>query len=153
MGNISDIIESFLKNTIELSDNYVIEIQRAALAEKFQCVPSQINYVISTRFSQDKGYLVESKRGGGGYIRIRKIQINSNELFFNNLNTIVGYEIDQATANDVLKRLYEEKFISDTEYELVKIVIARETLNLPLPARDIIRSNIMRAALKIFFSE
>lgn len=152
MGNISDIIEEFLKNAIELSDNYIIEVQRVALAEKFQCVPSQINYVISTRFSHDKGYLVESKRGGGGYIRIKKLKINCSNVFYESLNNVIGFEIDQTTAIKVLNRLHEEKYMSETEYELIKIIIARETLNLPLPARDIIRANVMRAVTKIILS-
>ena len=74
MRNISDIIESYLKQVLEMSEKEIVEIKRNEIADKFQCVPSQINYVINTRFTIEKGYVVESKRGGGGYIRIIKVQ-------------------------------------------------------------------------------
>ena len=70
MRNISDIIEQYLKQVIDLSNNNVIEIKRNEIADRFECVPSQINYVINTRFTLERGFVVESKRGGGGYIRI-----------------------------------------------------------------------------------
>lgn len=72
MRNISDIIEQYLKQVIDLSNNNVIEIKRNEIADRFECVPSQINYVINTRFTLERGFVVESKRGGGGYIRIIK---------------------------------------------------------------------------------
>ena len=74
MRNISDIIESYLKQIFEMSQQDILEIKRSEVADKFQCVPSQINYVINTRFTIERGYLVESKRGGGGYIRIMKVK-------------------------------------------------------------------------------
>ena len=79
---MSDMIEEFIKELFEEENK--IEIQRNDLAEKFNCVPSQINYVISTRFRPSQGYYVESKRGGGGHIRIKKINITKSNYFFNN---------------------------------------------------------------------
>jgi len=152
MRNISDIIEQFLKSKIELSEDGIIEVQRSALAEKFQCVPSQINYVISTRFSYQKGFLVESKRGGGGYIRIKKLEFGSSRSYYESLIHAVGDQISQSNATDILERLKEEDFISENEYDLMKTTITREVLNLPLPARDQIRSNIMKAVLRVIFS-
>ena len=75
MRNVSDIIEQYLKSMLLESPQGLVEIQRNDLADRFSCVPSQINYVISTRFTLEKGYVVESKRGGGGYIRIQRIQL------------------------------------------------------------------------------
>ena len=69
MKNISDIIENYLKQIMKMNESEVVEIKRNEIADKFQCVPSQINYVINTRFTIEKGYVIESKRGGGGYIR------------------------------------------------------------------------------------
>lgn len=152
MKNISDVIEQFLKNIIELSENSEIEIQRSTLAEKFQCVPSQINYVISTRFSIDQGFLVESKRGGGGYIKIRKLEIDSEGAFFDTLYSLIGDEISQANAANILDRLQAEGLLSKNEYELVRALITREVLVLPLPLRDQIRSNILKTTLRIIFS-
>ena len=77
--NTSDLIESYLKDILENSE--IIEIRRAEMAQLFNCVPSQINYVINTRFTFQRGYLVESKRGGGGYIRISKVKISDQHYF------------------------------------------------------------------------
>jgi len=153
MKTISDLIEEFLKSMIVRSDNGEVEVKRNFLAEKFQCVPSQINYVISTRFNIDKGFLIESKRGGGGYIRIKKIQINSNEALYQLLNNIIGDETTQNTAISVLGRLLEAEFVTEREYKLIKAIISRETINLDVQSRDIIRSNIMKISLSIIFSE
>lgn len=152
MRTISDVIEVFLKSIIELSENNEVEIQRSALADKFQCVPSQINYVISTRFSFEKGFLVESKRGGGGYIRIKKLGIISDKTFYQTLLSAISDEISQSTAIDILERLKAEKFIEDIEYDLIRAIIVREVLTMPLPARDIIRARILKASIKVIFS-
>lgn len=82
MPNISDIIEQYLKQVLELSEREIVEIRRSEIADKFQCVPSQINYVINTRFTVERGYLVESKRGGGGFIRIAKVKCMMQRICF-----------------------------------------------------------------------
>jgi len=153
MRNISDVIEHFLKSLIELSEDSTIEVQRSSLAEKFQCVPSQINYVISTRFSFEKGFSVESKRGGGGYIRIKKICIVSDRSFYEALKAIIGSEINQSTALDILERLKDEKYISLNEYELIRSIINIDVLDLSSPARDQLRANTLTALLKVIFSK
>ncbi|MGD9679164.1 MAG: CtsR family transcriptional regulator [Vulcanibacillus sp.] len=153
MKTISDVIEQFLKNTIDISNNGEIELQRSTLAEHFECVPSQINYVINTRFSLDKGFVVESKRGGGGYIRIKKLLINSDETFYGLISNTIGDEISHNTAVSILNRLLEENYIVKREYNLIKAIISRETININIPNRDIIRSNILKTSLKIIFSQ
>ncbi len=77
--NTSDLIESYIKKILENSE--MIEIRRIEMADLFNCVPSQINYVINTRFTIQRGYLVESKRGGGGYIRIAKVRISDKNSY------------------------------------------------------------------------
>ena len=72
---ITDMIASFIHDALEEADG-VLELQRSDLAQRFNCVPSQINYVMSTRFSPERGYIVESRRGGGGYIRISRVQVD-----------------------------------------------------------------------------
>ena len=72
---ISDLIASFLLEGLEEAENGVLEVQRSDLAQRFNCVPSQINYVMSTRFSPEHGYIVESRRGGNGYIRITRVRM------------------------------------------------------------------------------
>src|SRR5699024_2813598 len=119
MRNISDIIEGYLKAIIEEEKNGAIEIKRSEIAEKFQCVPSQINYVINTRFTIEKGYIVESKRGGGGYIRIMKAQEKSDTDLIDEMLSYVGTKIAQPAAEGLILRLLEEEVISKREARMM----------------------------------
>ncbi len=147
MRSISDIIEGYLKGIIEEGQNGTIEIKRSEIAEKFQCVPSQINYVINTRFTAERGYAVESKRGGGGYIRIFRVQANSRKELIENVLTGLQQGASHTMASDVVFRLYEEEVLSDREAKLILAAIDRSTLRLPLPERDKIRARILEAML------
>ncbi len=147
MRNISDIIEGYLKQVLELGGEGHIEIKRSEIADKFQCVPSQINYVINTRFTAERGYLVESKRGGGGYIRILRVRANSQiDLIDDVLRHIEG-GASQTMAEDLVYRLIDEQVISKREAKLMLAAIDRSTIELHLPLRDIIRAKILRAML------
>lgn len=147
MRNISDIIEGYLKQVLELGGEGHIEIKRSEIADKFQCVPSQINYVINTRFTAERGYLVESKRGGGGYIRILRVRANSQiDLIDDVLRQIEG-GASQTMAEDLVYRLIDEQVISKREAKLMLAAIDRSTLDLSLPLRDTIRARILRAML------
>lgn len=147
MRNISDVIEEYLKHIIQDNPHQVIEIKRSDLAEKFQCVPSQINYVIKTRFTVEKGYIVESKRGGGGYIRIRRIQLLDEADLIDEVLLLIQPQVSQSRALDIVERLLENKVITTRESELILSVIDRNTLAFPLPFRDEIRSRVMTAML------
>lgn len=147
MKNISDIIEGYLKAIIEEEDNASIEIKRHEIAERFQCVPSQINYVIKTRFTIERGYAVESKRGGGGYIRIYRVQTNSKKELLEQVLDTLGSEVSSTMAEDVVYRLIEEEVISEREAKLILAAIGRTTLRYMLPERDALRSRILRAML------
>ncbi|WP_134702169.1 CtsR family transcriptional regulator [Ammoniphilus sp. YIM 78166] len=151
MRNISDIIEQHLKSILQQSRSGTIEIQRSELADRFQCVPSQINYVISTRFSAEKGYVVESKRGGGGYIRIRKIEISGSKNLYHLLMEMIGETISQSTAENILARLEEDGFISLREALIMKAAISRDVLSFEFHIRDQIRAAIMRAMITQIF--
>ncbi|KOY80110.1 CtsR family transcriptional regulator [Lysinibacillus macroides] len=147
MRNISDIIEGYLKQVLELGGEGHIEIKRSEIADKFQCVPSQINYVINTRFTAERGYLVESKRGGGGYIRILRVRANSQiDLIDDVLKQIEG-GASQTMAEDLIYRLIDEQVISKREAKLMLAAIDRSTIDLQLPLRDSIRAKILRAML------
>jgi len=136
-----------LKQVLELGGEGHIEIKRSEIADKFQCVPSQINYVINTRFTAERGYLVESKRGGGGYIRILRVRANSQiDLIDDVLRQIEG-GASQTMAEDLVYRLIDEQVISKREAKLMLAAIDRSTLDLPLPLRDTIRARILRAML------
>ncbi|MDM5250908.1 MULTISPECIES: CtsR family transcriptional regulator [unclassified Lysinibacillus] len=147
MRNISDIIEGYLKQVLELGGEGHIEIKRSEIADKFQCVPSQINYVINTRFTAERGYLVESKRGGGGYIRILRVRANSQiDLIDDVLRQIEG-GASQTMAEDLVYRLIDEQVISKREAKIMLAAVDRSTIDLQLPLRDNIRSRILRAML------
>src|SRR5690625_1396462 len=145
--SISDIIEEYLKKIIHSTEEKMIEIKRSEIADRFQCVPSQINYVINTRFTLEKGYVIESKRGGGGYIRIFRIEHQNNLELLNDLSKMINPKVSEQGAIDVLERLVEKKVINELEMKLIQYMVQRETINLPLPERDILRSRLLTAVL------
>ncbi|HDT9151115.1 TPA: CtsR family transcriptional regulator [Listeria monocytogenes] len=146
MKNISDIIEAYLKQVLESSE--AVEIKRSEFADKFECVPSQINYVINTRFTMERGYIVESKRGGGGYIRIIKVKMNDKlQLLEAIISMVHDKKVSQSFSEDVILRLLEEEVITKKEARLMVAALDREVLILPLPDRDILRSRILEAML------
>ncbi|MCB7070239.1 CtsR family transcriptional regulator [Caldibacillus sp. 210928-DFI.2.22] len=147
MRNISDIIEEYLKEILEMSEEEILEIKRSEIANKFQCVPSQINYVINTRFTLERGYLVESKRGGGGYIRIIKVRPNSKKHLIDQLFTIIGNQIPQSSATDIINRLRKEGVINEREEKIMLSALDRSVIYLDLPERDLIRARILKAML------
>lgn len=150
MRNISDLIERYLKEILELEQQGLIEIKRSELAEQFQCVPSQINYVINTRFTAERGYLVESKRGGGGYIRIVRVEPHSKKDLFDELDQYIQNELTQNVSEDIVYRLLDEEIITKREAKLMLAALNRTSLDLPLPLRDQIRAKILRAMLMTF---
>lgn len=147
MRNISDIIEGYLKEVIELEGNGLIEIKRSEIADKFQCVPSQINYVINTRFTEERGYQVQSKRGGGGYIRIVRVQITSSADLIDETIRQLGISAPQQVAEDIIFRLINEEVISKREAKMMLAAVDRHILALNLPLRDEVRARILRAML------
>lgn len=107
---ISDIIAGFIQQELEEAGG-ALELQRSDLAQRFNCVPSQINYVMSTRFSPERGYIVESRRGGGGYIRITRVQVDRQTLLMHVINSIGG-TLDYASARAITQNLVESEAIS-----------------------------------------
>ena len=147
MRNISDIIEKYLKQVLEMSERESVEIKRSEVADKFQCVPSQINYVINTRFTIEKGYAVESKRGGGGYIRIMKVHSCDHADLIDQVLAIVNGWIAQSSAEDIIYRLIEEEIITKREAKIMLSVIDRSVLYIELPYRDELRARMLKAML------
>src|SRR5690554_4911583 len=80
MSNLVDLIEAYINRLLDASPNATLVLQRKELAERFQCVPSQINYVLSTRFTTERGYLIESRRGGGGFLRIKRLDLDREKV-------------------------------------------------------------------------
>lgn len=149
MKNISDIIEEYLKQTIAGSNDKFIEIKRTDIAEKFQCVPSQINYVINTRFTVEKGFVVESKRGGGGYIRIIKVKTENYVHLIDQLLLLINDRISQGNAENVVLRLHDEQIISEREARIMLSVVDRSVLQvLDLPERDQLRAELLKGMIR-----
>ncbi|WLV24784.1 CtsR family transcriptional regulator [Aciduricibacillus chroicocephali] len=147
MSNISNIIEQYLKQVLQAQEQKMIEIKRSEIADRFQCVPSQINYVINTRFTAEKGYIVESKRGGGGYIRIIRIEHEDQAALIDDVIGMIGDSVSQQAAVDVLERLAEEEVISPREARIMLSAVERNTLSFQLPLRDEVRARILKAML------
>ena len=147
MRKISDVIEHYLKQIIDSSANGAVEIQRNDLAEKFSCVPSQINYVISTRFTVEKGYVVESKRGGGGFVRIQRLQLPSVKGLQFHIEQMIGNTIDQVSAEGLIYQLKEAGHLTLREANMLNIAIHRDHLQLKLPYRDELRARLLKAML------
>lgn len=153
MRSISDIIEGYLKAIIEKEQSGVIEIKRSEVAEKFECVPSQINYVINTRFTLERGYAVESKRGGGGYIRIFRVQANTKKELIEHILAQMDAGLSQTMALDIVYWLLEEQVITNRESKLILAAMERETLRIPLPKRDELRARILQSMLTTLLYE
>ncbi|EEW53966.1 transcriptional repressor of CtsR [Limosilactobacillus antri DSM 16041] len=125
--SISDLIEAYLKEI--LGDSAQIEIRRSEIANHFDVVPSQINYVIKTRFTIQNGYLVKSKRGGGGYIRIERVNLLDNIDVLNSLIQTIGDSIRERDAFAIVQTLYDEKVITQREGDLMLVALAKQTLD------------------------
>lgn len=143
---LSDLIASFILDTLS-STNGCAELQRAEIAQRFGCVPSQVNYVISTRFSPEHGYIVESRRGGGGYIRITRVEMDREELFKSVVESI-GDDIDIQTIRAFTYNLLEADVLSECMAEMILSATSDTALRIvPLEHRDSLRAGIMRQML------
>lgn len=147
MARLSDLIEAFIKQLINDTDG-AIEIQRNELANQFNCVPSQINYVIDTRFTNEKGYYVESRRGGGGHIRIRRVNISRASEYLMHIVMSMGNSISQQSADIFINNFMDYEVISDREGLLLKAATSDKVLGgVQLPDRDILRASILKHML------
>ncbi len=140
--NMSDLIESYLKNV--LHKNETVEIRRSEIADQFNCVPSQINYVINTRFTIQQGYVVESKRGGGGYIRIMKVNLVDEMDILNALGDLVPEELSAREGNHLLQNLYENELITKREAQMMSLMMEKDTFPSNVKNAAEIRSNMMK---------
>lgn len=145
MANLADDIEQFLKQLIR--DSGVVEVQRAILAAQFGCAPSQINYVLATRFSPERGYFVESRRGGGGYIRVTRLNLEVGDALHELVHQQIGSYLSQDEALGYIARLREQNIIGDREAAVMQAVIHRESIGLDLPLRDAVRANLLKAMI------
>jgi len=146
VARLSDIIEEFIKELLQESKGRTIEIQRNELANMFNCAPSQINYVLSTRFSIEKGYSVESRRGGGGHIRIVRLKIDNKATIYNIINDI-GDRISAMQGISIVKFLLERDIIKKREADIMLAAINDRTLNVEGEFKNELRASIMKGML------
>ena len=149
MAQLSDAIEHFIKELME--EDKQIEVKRNELAQNFGCAPSQINYVLATRFSVDHGYIIESRRGGGGYVRIVRMTQGANDNMLETLLKRVGTSIDEESANAIIACLHERKLITRREALLMRSAVAKNALQLPVSAKDVLRASVLRNLLAQVF--
>ena len=142
---LSEVIEEYIKALMGDSDEFV-EFGRNELAEYFNCVPSQINYVISTRFSPERGYYVESKRGGGGNIKIKRIDITKDRYIMHLINSI-DTSLSQQEAEIIIKNLQGYNIVDAKTAKLLKVTTNDKVLGLPKEYRDEGRTRIFKNIL------
>ena len=143
---MSDLIANFINEMLEEEDG-TAELQRQSLAHKFNCVPSQINYVISTRFSPEHGCRVESRRGGGGYIRISRVQQSPNILLMHMVNAIGG-SLDEKTARAFIGNALDAGAVDRQSARLMLAAVGAQALkDAPADKRGAIRASILKQML------
>ena len=143
---ISDLIAGFIQEALDEA-NGVLELQRSDLAQRFGCVPSQINYVMSTRFSPEHGYIVESRRGGGGYIRITRVHMDRQALLMHVINS-VGDELDGHSARAILGNLAQSEAIDHMAAQAALWALSDSALRtVPKERRDALRADILKQIL------
>ena len=139
---ISDKIETFITELLKDGDD--VEIGRNELAAIFNCVPSQINYVISTRFSPQRGFVVESKRGGGGFLKIRRIEITDDISY---VMSAIGNEIGFSDMKALLEYLYSHKRLSEREVNLILTGLSDKSLSACREAKNKVRASSLKNML------
>ncbi|GAA0123786.1 MAG: CtsR family transcriptional regulator [Clostridium argentinense] len=147
MARLSDIIEDFIKEMIEETQNNEVEIQRNELANYFSCAPSQINYVLTTRFTKDKGYYIESRRGGGGYIRITRIKYKYHSNLLEAIDEAIGNSITYDNSLRILESLRDSEIINEREENIIKTALNDRTLSYIGDMKNKLRADILRAVI------
>lgn len=144
---ISDLIAKRIIEIINESEMDMAEIGRNELANALGCVPSQINYVLSSRFTPENGYIIESRRGGGGYIRIRRVQVNRSSAIMHIINSI-GARLDNMSARILIENCLQNGVLSRESSMLMLSAVSDKTLScLPIEYRDIARASILKHML------
>lgn len=150
MAKLSNLIEDFLISLLE-DANGTLEIQRSQISDKFNCAPSQINYVLTTRFTPYKGYYVESRRGGGGYIRIVRVEFKNRNSFERIFNEEISDDITKDKADQIIDELLANEYISKREAEIIKVTLSDRSIGQSGEIKNQLRANILKNILLIIF--
>lgn len=142
---LSNIIEEWIKEMMQMQDG-IVELKRNELATQFHCVPSQINYVISTRFSPERGYIVESRRGGGGYIKIQQVLPKEGGALMHVVN-MIGERLGERDAQVLVQNCFDYDLITQNEAKMMIAALSDRTIPIQQPERDILRARILKNML------
>ena len=145
MPNVSDIIESFILSSMGNSND--INLSRNELADFFKCAPSQINYVLTTRFNLNRGYIIQSQRGGGGYIKVVKLKDFDNHYLYKVIEENLNKEISYKDALYLLEDLVSKEFLTTEQANLISYAIDDKALANPFKLEGNLRSNILKSFL------
>lgn len=149
MARLSDIIEDFIKEMFQENNESELQIKRNELANYFSCAPSQINYVLTTRFTEDKGYYIESKRGGGGCIIIRRIEFTNNKNLKELIVDRIGNSITYDNAMNIIDGLVEMAVITEREAIIMKIAINDRVFGNIDTSKNMLRANILKNIIMV----
>ncbi len=148
MAKLADLIEEYLQHMLEGSKRNILELRRSDIAVLFKCAPSQINYVLSTRFSSKRGYLVESRRGEGGFIRITRVTLFEGGDFDCMLHEACAKPLREDEAFDIIYRLNQNGVIDDFYASLMRSAVAEHSLQGCNEQINQVRSAIFRNMLR-----
>lgn len=146
MARLTDVISEFIKALLDESEGE-LELQRNEMAEYFDCAPSQINYVLATRFSINQGYYIESRKGGGGYIRITQLDVDKDDYMLYLVTEGIGERLSQEKALQYIERMVNEDFIDRRDGYIMKGAILDKAIGLPSPLKEITRASIMKSMI------
>lgn len=144
---MSDIITQRILELMEESENNIAEIQRNELASMVGCAPSQINYVISSRFTPEQGYIIESRRGGGGYVRISRIKLNRSSAIMHIINS-VGNRLDPMEARIIIENCLESGLIGENAAKIMSAALSTSSMSaVPQELREYLRASVLKQML------
>lgn len=146
VSTLSDHIEAYIKRMLRSSHDNSVELSRAQMADDFSCVPSQINYVLSTRFTLERGYIVESRRGGGGYIRIGHVPVGDDQTHAVRVLQSIGSELSEKQMENILVYLKDHHVISPQQLQLIRGIVQQEVGRIN-QGRDVVRASVIRSLL------
>ncbi len=143
---MSDLVAQYIMEMLERQDGSA-EIQRNELAGNLGCVPSQINYVITSRFTPEQGYIVESRRGGGGYIRISRVKMDKGTALMHIINS-VGDSLDKSAAEVMLRNMLQRRLLEMSAAKLIAAALSDRTLRqVEQDKRDALRADLFKNML------
>ena len=144
MANLSNTIEIYIKSRLRSG---FVEFQRNEMAEMFGCAPSQINYVLTTRFPVEKGYRVTSRRGGGGGVRIQKLDTDENGYLFRMIRDVLKETVSGSQAQKIIEGLVEAEILSKPQGKMAAAAVSDKALTSVRDDQEVLRANILKQIL------